>query len=99
MLKWRYQNVCTCDILAYLRSTLSDLEDGDLAGVALGPKQGNILLKCVTEIDWPVDVIMSGPPCPPWATQGNRSDGYTLIRGATILQILPGNKSGSLVRM
>lgn len=36
----------------------------------LGPLKGDLLRKALSEIELPVDLLVCGPPCPPWAGQG-----------------------------
>jgi hypothetical protein len=38
----------------------------------LGKAAGNILNYGLRELESPVDFVISGPPCPPWAGQGSK---------------------------
>jgi len=38
----------------------------------LGKISGDLLRKDLLQLETPVDFIVAGPPCPPWAGQGNR---------------------------
>ena len=38
----------------------------------LGPTEGDILRVPVTSLTMPVDILLAGPPCPPWSGLGKR---------------------------
>lgn len=75
MLKWPYVNVSSCDTWLPLKGPLKELE-GSLEGIALGKVAGDVvkMAEKLSDIQWPIDAILSGPPCPPWAGQGRRQD-------------------------
>ena len=38
----------------------------------LGPVAGDLLRRALPDLELPVDFLVAGPPCPPWAGQGKR---------------------------
>jgi len=38
----------------------------------LGKKLGDLLRVPISQLQLPVDILMAGPPCPPWAGNGNK---------------------------
>ena len=53
----------------------------------LGKKIGDVTKKSVLALQKPVDLLIAGPPCPPWAGQGNKQ-GLRDIRAKVFLKIL-----------
>ena len=58
----------------YLRQSLLDsgMAAQDIV-LNLGKKAGNLLAMPLQRLVAPIDLIVAGPPCPPWSAQGNRS--------------------------
>ena len=71
----KYNLVNSCDVLSHLTQPLEQLEglEGSRKGVSIGPKKGNIKNIAVGSLDIPTDMLIAGPPCPPWASNGNRN--------------------------
>ena len=67
-----YEVVGSCDILKHLKGALQHLEGEDLKGIKLGP-EGNIMDIPLQSLPKKVDCLMAGPPCPPFASNGNRN--------------------------
>ena len=68
-----YRLVNSCDLLGHLDQCLGALEDGaSLQGVRLGKTHGDIFNVELSELKKPVDVLLAGPPCPPFASNGKR---------------------------
>ena len=42
----------------------------DTINLNSGPESGNILNVALNTLVKPIDFLISGPPCPPWAGQG-----------------------------
>ena len=53
----------------------------------LGREQGNLLKVGLLDLESPVDFLVSGPPCPPWAGQGNKR-GLNDERAAVFVRVL-----------
>ena len=53
----------------------------------LGKVLGDLMAFPVQALQMPVDILMAGPPCPPWAGQGNRK-GPQDLRAHVFFQIL-----------
>lgn len=69
----RYKLTNSCDILSNLSEALIALE-GSLEGIKLG-ESGDITQIKLDDLALPVDVLMAGPPCPPWASNGKKCPG------------------------
>lgn len=54
-----------------LTQHLSDM-GMDVIRLNLGREAGNLLTVPLTTLQTPVDLLVAGPPCPPWAGQGNK---------------------------
>lgn len=70
MMGVKYNLVNSCDLLPYLEGPLKQLE-GSTEGVALG-EEGDIMSMDVGKLDVPTDMLVAGPPCPPFASNGKR---------------------------
>ena len=68
-----YKLANSCDILSNLSDALMALE-GSLEGIKLG-ESGDITQIKLEDLTVPVDVLMAGPPCPPWASNGKKCPG------------------------
>ena len=44
----------------------------DVIQLNLGKHAGNLMNCCLEKLQKPVDLLIAGPPCPPWAGQGNK---------------------------
>ena len=53
----------------------------------LGEKSGNLLNTRFQDLETPVDWLIAGPPCPPWAGQGKKQ-GLNDSRGQVFLRVL-----------
>eukprot|EP00438_Fugacium_kawagutii_P003726 Skav220056 [mRNA] locus=scaffold2945:35183:37292:- [translate_table: standard] len=71
MLGVKYRLVNSCDLLPQLREPLMQLE-GSLDGITLGAIEGDIHSFDIANLDIPVDMLLAGPPCPPFAANGAR---------------------------
>eukprot|EP00438_Fugacium_kawagutii_P023391 Skav207555 [mRNA] locus=scaffold1538:16663:17067:+ [translate_table: standard] len=71
MLGVKYRLVNSCDLLPHLREPLMQLE-GSLQGISLGDIEGDIKNFDIGSLDIPTDMLVAGPPCPPFAANGNR---------------------------
>ena len=63
------------DLEAGYRQVLTQqlLRDGmDVIRLRLGKIDGNLLSCSLSQLEWPIDFLISGPPCPPWSGQGTR---------------------------
>ncbi|CAL1165275.1 unnamed protein product [Cladocopium goreaui] len=67
-----YELVGSCDVLSHLEEPLEQLE-GNLNGIKLGTEAGDILSMDLETLPKEVDILMAGPPCPPFASNGNRN--------------------------
>ena len=69
--KWHACNVCDLEdrYAEYLRSHFSPAADGLHIGVG-----GDVTTYSASDLErnGPVDFLVSGPPCPPWASCGRR---------------------------
>ena len=70
MMGVKYRLVNSCDVLEHLEGPLKELE-GSMEGVYLG-EEGNIMSMDVGNLDVPTDMLVAGPPCPPFASNGKR---------------------------
>lgn len=67
---------------------LQDMGMGfDTIKLHLGENVGNVLKHSLQNLQIPVDFLIAGPPCPPWAGQGNKN-GLHDPRAAVFLRIL-----------
>lgn len=71
MLGVKYRLVNSCDLLPQLREPLMQLE-GSLDGISLGNMEGDIHNFEIGSLDIPTDMLIAGPPCPPFAANGKR---------------------------
>ena len=53
----------------------------------LGKTLGDLLSKGLLELETPCDILVSGPPCPPWAGQGNHN-GMKDFRAKVFIRVL-----------
>ena len=53
----------------------------------LGPTAGDLTRCDLKDVERPVDVVVSGPPCPPWAGMGNRR-GPLDVRSQVFIHVL-----------
>ena len=72
----------------YLRQTLLDsgMAAQDIV-LNLGKKAGNLLAMPLDALKAPIDMIVAGPPCPPWSGQGRRG-AMGDARAAVFLKVL-----------
>lgn len=94
----RYNLTNSCDILSNLSEALIALE-GSLEGIKLG-KSGDITQIKLEDLAVPVDVLMAGPPCPPWASNGKKcpgEDDRTKVFLAVILWTIYLTRHGGLL--
>lgn len=61
-----------CGYASHLQKFL-EATGAELTKLNLGTKAGNLLSAPFTALQLPVDVIIAGPPCPPWSAQGKRA--------------------------
>ena len=80
-----YKLTNSCDILSNLSDALMALE-GSLEGIKLG-ESGDITQIKLEDLTVPVDVLMAGPPCPPWASNGKKCPGDD-VRTRVFLAVL-----------
>ena len=80
-----YKLANSCDILSNLSDALMALE-GSLEGIKLG-ESGDITQIKLEDLTVPVDVLMAGPPCPPWASNGKKCPGED-VRTRVFLAVL-----------
>ena len=80
---------------------VNDIDDGYMAALYnhlkesgmeviklnLGKSLGDLLSKGLLELESPCDILVAGPPCPPWAGQGNHN-GMNDIRAAVFIRVL-----------
>ena len=69
-------------------------------GLFLGPVAGDVTQVALTDLKMPVDLLCSGPPCPPWAGNGNkkgREDKRADVFVAVIKWVVKAIKTGSLI--
>eukprot|EP00438_Fugacium_kawagutii_P030572 Skav204372 [mRNA] locus=scaffold1480:26834:27508:+ [translate_table: standard] len=62
----------SCDVLTHLRDALVELENG-ANGFALGKEEGDVLSLRTVDLPTEVDILLSGPPCPPFASNGKKN--------------------------
>ena len=60
--------------------------EGSLEGIKLG-ESGDITQIKLEDLTVPVDVLMAGPPCPPWASNGKKCPGED-VRTRVFLAVL-----------
>ena len=46
--------------------------DNPADGLHLGKHEGDVTQVMLQDLKMPVDLLSSGPPCPPWAGNGNK---------------------------
>ncbi len=59
----------------------------EVINLNLGHAAGNILQVGLHQLQKPIDFLVSGPPCPPWAGQGNRK-GCNDKRAPVFMQVI-----------
>ena len=72
---WGYEIVNSCDVEKNLEAALKATEGGSLKGIDLGAEDGNLLNKPMSSLV-PSHALLAGPPCPPWANNGNKQPGW-----------------------
>jgi len=55
----------------------------------IGKRAGDLLHLPLKALQMPVDVLIAGPPCPPWAGNGNKMS-LKDARAAVFVQIMAG---------
>lgn len=113
MLGVSYKLVNPCDLIEHLNTCLADLE-GSLEGVSLGESAGDMTKMDLKSLTKPVDILLAGPPCPPFASNGNRNpanDNRThvfysvllwvihFVRHAGLLYVLIENVMGAVAKL
>ena len=73
----------------YMAALYNHLEESGMEVIKLnlGKSLGDLLSKGLLELESPCDILVAGPPCPPWAGQGNHN-GMNDIRAAVFIQVL-----------
>ena len=67
-----YELVNSYDVLPELQGALESSEGG-MDGINLGADAGDLLKVGLQDLDIPVDLLVAGPPCPPWASNGKKA--------------------------
>lgn len=81
--KWLPNNIY--DLEGRYRDHLSSLMVG--CPLHLGPTEGDVTRVKLQSLERPVDMVISGPPCPPWAGNGCRR-GESDIRSQVFVAVL-----------
>ena len=69
-------------------------------GLFLGKTQGDLTTVNLQQLRLPIDMLCSGPPCPPWAGNGNkcgREDARSHVFVAVVTWVIHAIKKGGLI--
>ena len=69
---YMYQVSGAYDLLTNLNEPLLDLDPESTNSLHLGKAAGDVTAVALKDIKRPVDALMAGPPCPPWAGLGKQ---------------------------
>ena len=96
-------NVISCNVYDLddrYHEYLTQHLDGDVETLRLGKLEGDLTKVQLDQLTSPVDLICAGPPCPPWAANGNKKgvfDARSSVFVAVVSWMVAFIKSVSLI--